>query len=76
MLLYVVSLWPTPFYYYNPSLDTTAAYIWYVVVFLLVCAALRRVVTRFLVVHVTHVYNDQIDSVFAHPEIRIFGKKK
>ena len=35
------------------------------------------VVTRFLEVHVTHVYNDQIDSVFfADPEIRIFEKKR
>ena len=50
--------------------------IWYVVVVLLVSAALRSVVTRFLEVHVTHVYNDQIDSVFADPEIRIFGKKQ
>ena len=32
---------------------------------MLVNAALRSVVTRFLEVHVTHVYNDQIDSVFA-----------
>ena len=51
-------------------------FIWYVVVVLLVSAALRRVVTIFLDVHVPHVYNDQIDSVFADPEIRIFGKKK
>ena len=50
--------------------------IWYVVVVLLVSAALRSVVTRFLEVNVTHVYNDQIDSVLADPEIRIFGKKK
>ena len=27
-------------------------------------------------VHVTHVYNDQMDSVFSDPEIRQFGKKK
>ena len=39
-------------------------------------AALRSVVARLLQVHVTHVYNDQIDSVFADPEIRIFEKKK
>ena len=51
-------------------------YIWYVVVVLLVSAALRSVVARFLEVHVTHIYNDQIDSVFADPEIRILGKKK
>ena len=50
-------------------------YIWYVVVVLLVSAALRSVVTRFLEVHATHVYRDQIKSVFADPEIRIFGKK-
>ena len=30
---------------------------------------------RFLEVHVTHVYNDQLDSVFSNPEIRQFGKK-
>ena len=50
--------------------------IWYVVVVLLVSAAPRSIITRVLEVHVTHVYNDQIDSVFADPEIRIFGKKK
>ena len=50
--------------------------IWYVVVVLLVSAALRSVVARVLEIHVTHVYNDQIDSVFADPEIRIFEKKK
>ena len=47
---------------YNRSLDTT-----YVLVGLLV---------RVLEVHVTHVYNDQMDSVFSDPEIRQFGKKK
>ena len=51
-------------------------HIWYVLVVLLVSAALRSVVTRFLEVHVTHVYNDQIDSVFTDPEIQKFGKKK
>ena len=49
--------------------------IWYVVVVLLISAALRSVVTTFLEVHVTHVYIDQIDSVFADPEVRMFGKK-
>ena len=31
---------------------------------------------RYLEVHVTHVYNDQMDSVFSNSEIRQFGKKK
>ena len=30
----------------------------------------------FLEVYVTHVYNDQIDSVFTDPKIRKFGMKK
>ena len=30
----------------------------------------------FLEVHVTHVYNDQMDSVFSDSEIRQFEKKK
>ena len=81
------SLAPT----YNRSLDTTAVYgtgvrtvgggllclVWRVFVSQLrAVPLLSHEAARFFEVHVTHVYNDQMDSVFSDPEFRKFGKKK